>query len=219
MSSCRAFISVLIACSLALSASAVPQPADRPDSLEWNFDVYLGDKKVGYHKFRLEEDDASLRLTSEADFRVKLLFVTLYKYRHENSETWNAGCLQRIESRTNANGKEFSVRGIKRPDRFEVETKDARNELSGCVKTFAYWNPDFLQASVLMNPQTGEVLPVSIDRVAIERVSVRGEQVEAQRYRLKASGMDLDLWYSKGREWLGLQSTTKDGRKIRYELT
>ena len=219
MSLFRFVIALLLASCTALSASAIPQDAAGPDSLEWNFDVYLGDKKVGYHNFRLEEDDSSLRLTSEADFRVKLLFVTLYKYRHQNSETWHAGCLQRIESRTNANGKKFSVWGMRQLDGFEVQTADSRNALSGCVKTFAYWNPDFLQASALMNPQTGEVLPVSVERLATEPVTVRGEQVEARRYRLTAKGLDLDLWYSEDRQWLGLQSTTKDGHKIRYELT
>jgi hypothetical protein len=202
------------------AAAATEQPStDGSDSLEWNFEVYLGDSKVGYHNFRLEQDDDRQRLISEARFKVKLLFLTLYKYRHENSEIWQGECLQRIESQTNANGEKLAVRGSQGPDVFEVQTTGRRNEVPGCIKTFAYWNPDFLKESALMNPQTGEVLPVSVEVQPEETITVRGQDVEARRYHLQAKDMRLDLWYSKDGNWLGLQSTTKDGHTIRYELT
>jgi hypothetical protein len=189
------------------------------DPTEWNFEVFLDDSKVGYHNFRLEQADDQQRLISEAEFKVKFLFVTLYKYEHENSEVWEDDCLQRIESRTNANGKKFSVRGSQGPDAFELQATDGREELARCLMTFAYWNPDFLKESELLNPQTGEILPVSVESMATESLWVRGEKIEAQRFRLQAKDMNLHLWYSKAGDWLGLESTTKDGRTIRYELT
>lgn len=212
-------IAILLALFTALPVSAVQQPSVEMEiSLEWNFEVFLGDSKVGYHKFRLEQDNDRQKLISEANFKVKLLFLTLYKYQHENFETWDGECLQYIESRTNANGKKFSVLGSQGPDTFEVQATGLRNEVPGCVKTFAYWNPDFLKESALMNPQTGEILPVIVEPPAMETFTVRGEEIEAQRYQLTAKGINLELWYSKDREWLGLESTTKDGRTIRYEL-
>jgi hypothetical protein len=35
---------------------------------------------------------------------------------------------------------------------------------------------------------------------------------------LRARGINLDLWYSDDREWLGLSSVVKGGRTLRYEL-
>ena len=211
---------ILFASSTALPASVVSTvTAESSDSVEWNFEVFLDDSKVGYHSFRLEQTANQQRLISEAKFKVKFLFMTLYKYQHEASEVWEDDCLQRIESRTNANGKKFSVIGAQGSDVFELEAADRQEKLAECLMTFAYWNPDFLKESELLNPQTGEILPVRVESLATEAFSVRGEKVEAQRYRLQAKNMDLHLWYSKDGEWLGLESTVKGGRTIRYQLT
>jgi hypothetical protein len=205
--------------SATLPISAVSSTGSQTEhSTEWNFEVFLDDSKVGYHNFRLEQAANQQRLISEAEFKVKLLFVTLYKYQHQNSEVWENDCLQRIESRTNANGKKFAVRGRQGPDAFELEATDQREELARCLMTFAYWNPDFLKQSELLNPQTGEILPVSVEPLETEPYLVRGENIEAQQYRVQARGMELHLWYSKDGEWLGLESTTKGGRTLRYEL-
>ena len=92
--------------------------------------------------------------------------------------------------------------------------------MAGCVKTFAYWNPDILDEPELLNSQTGELLQVDIEPVANETVTVRGEQVPARRYRLLAKNMELDIWYSQDQgRWLALESTVKGGRKLRYELS
>jgi hypothetical protein len=215
-----AFKSAFLIFFLSCAALALPKSSlDGTGFVEWNFEVFLENTKVGYHNFRLEQDDDRQTLVSEAKFKVKLLFLTLYKYQHENSETWQGDCLQRIESTTNANGKKFTVIGSQGPEVFEVQATGVHNEVPGCVKSFAYWNPDFLKEPVLMNPQTGEVLPITVELLAEETVTVRGQEVTAQRYRLQAKGTSLDLWYSKDREWLGLESTTKDGHTIRYELS
>lgn len=216
----RMALLIFFALNAAWPAAAAKQPAASDvEVAEWNFAVYLGNSRVGYHRFRLERDDERRQLFSEAVFEVKLLFLTLYRYRHENTETWNGECLERIESRTNDNGKKFSVRGSQRSDAFEVKATGLSDEVPGCVKTFAYWNPDFLRDSVLMNPQTGEVLPVVFEPLGAVPFEVRGREVEARRYRLRADGMDLELWYSQDDEWLGLRSTTEDGRTLQYRLT
>jgi hypothetical protein len=87
------------------------------------------------------------------------------------------------------------------------------------VKTFAYWNADILNESKLLNSQTGELLPISVDQVAEEPFEVNGQEIPAIRYHLVAKGMELDIWYSTDRRWLALESTVKGGRKLRYELT
>ena len=209
---------VAFAIAVALSATAAQTVTNDAATLEWNFDVFIDDKRIGYHNFELTRANDEQRVTSVADFKVKVLFLTLYKYQHENTETWLGECLQRIESRTNANGKKFAVRGAQESDAFVVDTTESRDELSGCVKTFAYWDADFLSETKLLNAQTGEILPVTVEAPAEEAYTVRGQDVAAQRYRLRAENLDLDLWYSQDGEWLGLRSTTKDGRKIRYQL-
>jgi len=210
-------LALLLACAAAPSLAA-PGPADAA-AREWNFDVFLGGDRVGYHRFELRRSDDHEKLVSEANFRVKLAFITLYRYQHRNTETWQGDCLQRIESTTNANGKRYDVRGERAGGVLEIEAGGLREEAPGCIKTFAYWDPDFLEERALLNSQTGEILPVDVVRMAEEVITVRGREVTAERFRLRTKDLDVDLWYSADREWLGLASTTRDGRTIRYVLT
>ena len=192
---------------------------DAATQQEWNFRVLLDGKNIGYHNFHLLEDDDTRQLTAEAEFKVKLLFISAFSYEHVIRETWRNDCLQTIESRTDANGRQFQVRGERIDDGLFITLNDDSRELPGCVKTFAYWNPDILQEPALMNSQTGEVLTVDIKPLAREVLTIHGENTPAQRYRLIARNMQVDLWYSDNDEWLALESTVKAGRKLRYELT
>ena len=87
------------------------------------------------------------------------------------------------------------------------------------MKTFAYWDPGILDEPALLNSQTGEILAVDVEPVAVETLNVKGREVETRRYRVHAKNMELDIWYSRDQRWVALESTVKGGRKLRYELT
>ncbi len=189
------------------------------DAREWNFKVFLDNAEIGYHNFMLVDEGVTQKLVSEAEFKVKFLFITAYQYEHYNEETWQGDCVAEISSTTDANGQQFAVEGRRSEDGFAVSGADGLVEVPGCVKTFAYWNPEILEEPKLMNSQTGEILPVTVEPVSTEWLTVRGETTEARRYKLTAKNMELDIWYSNDNRWLALESTVKGGRKLRYELT
>ena len=210
-------LAAVAAFSLAFSG-AVTAANDAP-AREWNFRVYLDDNEIGYHNFSLFEEAGQKRLVTEAEFRVKFLFITAYSYDHFNQETWQGDCLQEIRSRTDANGKKFTVHASRDEGVLEIEAPQGKTGVQGCVKTFAYWNPDILDEPRLLNSQTGELLPVEVTRIAKESLTVKGENTSAERYRLTAKDLKLDIWYSEDNRWLALESTVKGGHILRYELT
>lgn len=213
-------LALAFACLLPFGPVLAVTDAEEGPGDEWRFRVYLDDSEIGYHNFSLIDEGDTRRMMTEAEFRVKFLFITAYEYEHVNREVWQDDCLKEINARTNANGKEFEVYGVREDDRFALDATDGRNEVPGCVKSFAYWNPDILDEPVLLNSQTGELLPVTVEPVAVEKLNVRGMETEARRYRLLARGMELDIWYSsEDQRWLRLESTVKGGRKLRYVLT
>ncbi|MEJ8568660.1 DUF6134 family protein [Elongatibacter sediminis] len=184
----------------------------------WKFRVFVDDKEVGFHHFYLDVVGDRHVLRSVADFEYKVLFLTLYRYGHENREVWDGHCLTRIESATDANGKPFAVDGRRLEDRFVVQGSKGEHDLPECVMSFAYWNPEFLSASRLLNTQTGEYLEVDISEPQPDRLDVGGRETEAWRYRLQAEKLELDLWYSDNDEWLGLRTRYENGRTLRYQL-
>ncbi len=192
-------------------------PASTERAKEWRFDVYLDDRKVGYHNFRLEETGDRYSVVSDAHLNVKFLFFNAYRYRHTNREVWRDGCLQSLESRTDDNGEPFQVNAQRRGEKLIVESSTRAQLLSGCVKSFAYWDPTSLEADKLLNAQTGEHLNVTLQDMGDDRLAVRGNSVPARRFRLTARDRTIDLWYSPQRQWLALESRTNGGR-LRYQI-
>lgn len=193
------FLSVL---TLAL-AQALPARAQA--GRVWEFRAYLDDTAIGGHRFTLRQDGAEAELVSEARFDVKLLFITAYRYVHRASERWRGNCLISLESKTDDDGKAYSVA--------------ARQQLQeGCAMSFAYWNPEMLRQSRLLNAQTGEFEKVSIAELGDDRIPVRGAMVAAKRYRITGPKHPIDLWYSPAGEWLALDSMLEGGRRLRYRL-
>lgn len=205
----------IIALVFALLILSVSAKADRQ---EWRFQVYLDDKIIGHHDFFLKDLENQRVLQSEANFEYRLLFVKLYGYEHENTETWTGDCLTKIESTTDANGKPFQVSGSLQGDRFVLEGSAGEAELPSCSMSFAYWNPVFLQQEQLINTQNGEVLDIDVSEPERVQLEVRGVLQPAFRYQLAAGEMQIDLWYSENNEWLALETEARGGRRLRYEL-
>ena len=185
---------------------------------QWRFRVYLDDAEIGYHEFRLEREGDRRTLQSEARFNVKFLFFVAYTYVHDNTERWDGECLAGVDAFTDDNGEISRVEGQRNGDGFVVRTTDGRTALPGCVRSFAYWDPELLRADRLLNTQTGDYLAVEIQALGEETLEVRGRAVRAQRYSLNAEELDIQLWYSAEDEWLALESRTVDGYRIRYQL-
>jgi len=203
-----------------LAATAAGDEAAGSDSgQEWRFRVFLDNREIGRHSFRIEQVGEFTRVEIEASFDVRFLFFNAYQYRHSNVEYWQGGCLQRIDSITDDNGDAYRVTGESREDAFVYATADERNlETAACTRSFAYWNPDFLKAGSLLNAQTGELVETRLERVADDFLRIGGSVIPAERYELFTNEGVIVLWYAKdGGQWLALQAPAPGGRTLRYE--
>jgi hypothetical protein len=181
------------------------------------FQVYLDERPIGEHSFRIAGSGDTTRVTSRASFDVDFLFINAYRYRHTSSEVFRNGCLTAIDATTDDNGKRYQVSGEAAGDAFRIQATDGTERASGCVKTFAYWDRDFLSKRRLLNPQTGDlesvrVQPKGRDSIAVEN----GREVPAERFALRTDELTIDLWYNDDLGWVGLESDTGKGKRIIY---
>jgi hypothetical protein len=178
------------------------------------FQVYLDDKPIGEHSFRIAGSGDTRRVSSRAAFDVDFLFINAYRYRHSSSEVFRDGCLQEISATTDDNGKAYQVEGVADGNSLRIQDQDT---LPGCVMTFAYWNRDFLQQRQLLNPQTGELERVSVQSKGTDRIEAAdGRELSAERYALTTDELTIDLWYNDDMGWVGLASDTGKGPRIIY---
>jgi hypothetical protein len=181
------------------------------------FQVYLDERPIGEHSFRIADSGDTTRVTSRASFDVDFLFVNAYRYRHTSNETFRDGCLTTIDASTNDNGKRFEVSGEAVGDAFRIQATDGEERAAGCVKTFAYWDKAFLGDRRLLNPQTGDLEPVRVQPKGRDTIAVDGGgEVAADRYALRTEELTIDLWYNDELGWVGLESDTGKGKRIIY---
>ncbi|MET3496438.1 DUF6134 family protein [Variovorax boronicumulans] len=193
--------------------------ATGPASGEWSFRVLLDDSPIGEHRFMLATAGEDRRLTSEAEFSVKLLGVTVYRYRHSANETWRGDCLRQLVSKTDDDGTPEKVDAKAVGDNtLAVTTAKGTQPVEGCVMSFAYWNPTIRRQERLLNSQTGKLEAVQVARAGSGMVEVRGQPVEAARWRIATPAQPIDVWYTAQGEWVGLDSTVSGGRKLSYRL-
>lgn len=189
-----------------------------PTGGEWDFQVFLDDKPIGEHRFALATTGDERKLTSEAEFAVKLLGVTVYRYKHVATEQWQGDCLRQLTSKTDDGGDHSQVSAEAKGDALAVATAKGTQSLDGCVMSFAYWNPAIQSQSHLLNAQTGQYEPVQVERIGLGSVEVHGQPVQATQFRINGTANPIDVWYSAKGDWLGLDSTVAGGRKLTYRL-
>lgn len=190
------------------------------DQQLWRFKVSLDKREIGFHDFLVTRQGAQRTVEINADFDVKILFINAYSYDHDNREIWKDGCLQKIESATDDNGDQINVVGENVSEGFTILTSAGapRTIDSPCVRSFAYWNPAFLESSQLLNSQTGEIVDVTITGRGEETLTIDGRQIPSTRYEIEMEEGPITLWYTRdSSQWLALQAATEGGRTLRYE--
>jgi len=183
------------------------------------FKAFLDDKPIGHHTFAVTTEGNERRVTSEADFAVRIIGITAYRYHHHADEQWAGDCLSGLSASTDDDGKPASVRLVKNGDANEITTNAGSQSEPGCLMTYAYWNPAMRERKRLLNPQTGKVDTVKVERVASGHVTVGGKDIAATDWRITGGDSPVDVWISEQGEWVGLDSMVSDGRrKLTYRL-
>lgn len=224
----RCRIAVLGSSTLLATLGALalgPAHAASPPTGEWNFVASLNDKPIGEHRFSVTGTGDERRLVGEANFDVKFIGISAYRYQHKVVEKWRGNCLVDLVSKTDDDGKVMRVRtqteadGTAGNDALMVFADSAAGvPLPGCVMSFAYWNPAVQTQTRLLNAQSGKLEKIQVVRVGSGEIDVRGQATSATRWRITGATNPIDVWYSATGDWIGLDSTVDGGRKLSYRL-
>jgi len=214
-SGCRIVLALFVCLT---SVASFSEPARSASRQTYDFKVFLGNDEIGRQRFDVSSDGERTQVRVDAQFTVTFLYITVYTYRHTNVERWEGSCLREIRAKTDDNGDAFFVNGTFGGGQLLVQTQAGNWAGEGCIKTFAYWNPEWIKGERLLNSQTGEHQPVSILAVGEETIPVQGVPTRTRHRRIVADKFTVDLWYSMDGRWVALQSTTKKGDTLRYML-
>jgi hypothetical protein len=185
-----------------LGMPACGHPAADAFSSSWNFVATLDGKPIGSHRFDVNGPPAAQTVDSRATFDVSFFKIPVYHYRIHDEERWRGDCLTALRSETDDDGKPRRV-----DQTFEGE----------CVMSFAYWNPRLVTQTRLVNPQTGEIEPVSFERVADRALDIAGQAQLAHGWLLRTPQQRISIWLSaRTGRWIGLDADVKGGHTLSY---
>lgn len=198
----------------ALPAGAIAKPKKNAETL--NFTVFLNDREIGTHRVTVEHLEKRIKVDVEANFVVKILSIPLYRYYHKASELWQDSCLLQIDTLTKTNEEEVSVTSDRKDSGLLIRSSAGDQLISGCVRSYAYWDPKLLATDKLLNSQTGEYQAAQRYDLGEVIYEANGIKQLARLYRLIVSDKKIDLWYSQDAQWLALETTVKGGRNLAY---
>ncbi len=211
-------VAVVILGMAGVAAHAADEAA-KASTRVYAFKAFLDDKPIGEHRFTVATEGGHRKVTSEADFAVKFIGITAYHYHHHADEQWAGECLSGLASSTDDDGKPASVKLVKAGDANEITTNAGRKSEPGCLMTYAYWNPAMREQTRLLNPQTGRVDSVKVEKVGGGNIPVAGQDMAATDWRISGGESPIDVWISEQGDWIGLDSMVSNGRhKLSYRL-
>jgi hypothetical protein len=207
--------------ALFLRVSFAYSQSGQPGSQELVFTVYLDDKTIGTHQVTISDSGTESEVVTEAKFKYSILLIPLYSYHLMTTEMWRDGCLTRMISRTDDNGDDYFVDARRSGDEqgLFLKTQNGSADISGCVKSFAYWDVEQLKADQLLNGQTGQYETTSLTSLGNQPLTFGEVSTQANKYILNTERFEIELWYSDDGEWLALQSVTESGGILRYIAT
>jgi len=187
---------------------------------QWDFTVLLDGDPIGTHRFSLESSGQEVRsLVSQAEFRVRLLGVPVYRYRHRAEESWQGDCLRSLDADTDDDGQRSRVHlRAQSSGGLQLQSSQGISQLSGCLMSFAYWNPALRSQARLLNAQDGRIEQVKWQRLESAAIEAQGRTVIATRWRLSGTERPLDVWWTDDGRWLGLDATVRGDRRLSYRL-
>lgn len=171
---------------------------------------------IGTHTLTFAESGGDLTVDVENRMKVKLLFVTVFRYEAERRELWRGGRMVGYRSQTHDDGTDISAMAELKGDQLVIEGPDGRATAPLGVFPTNPWNRGIVAQSLLMDTKTGALLKVEIAEAGEDTLEIRGKSVKAEKYVISGE-LERELWYGEDGTWLQMRFDS-DGSAVTFTL-
>jgi hypothetical protein len=171
-----------------------------------SFTVRKAGNEIGHHRVTFAERDGALIVDTEALLKVRIAFVTVYRYVQRTREIWRDGVLAAIESDIDDNGTPFRLRGELRDGKLHLDGHQEDHVLPAAVPPISYWNIGLMRASRGFDVQWGSLADLAVEARGVEARQIAGKPVETRRFSMRGweirkgerqhhPWLNVDAWY------------------------
>src|SRR5713226_2667614 len=161
---------LIAAPAMASSAAAETEPAAKT----LNFTVMRNGEPIGTSTMRLSRDGGETVADIVTHIQVKIAFITVYRYDQNETERWVDGRLAAMSSHTDDNGTVHKVSATRSGEILSVDVDGKVAAVDPAVIPVSLWNASLLRSTIAINPQDGQLTPVSVVAHAEENKTLQG---------------------------------------------
>lgn len=163
--------------------------------------MYRG-SPVGEHIVAFRPDGQRLAVSTHIDIRIKVLFITAFRFRHDAEEVWQSDRLVSVNSTTDDNGTLLQVSGYAAEDGFRILGQDGPFLAAAHLLTSnTMWDSRLVRESRLIDVQHGGEVGLVAKRLGEEPVTPQG-RVRASRYQTITPHHAGSLFYDGDGRWI-----------------
>lgn len=186
-----------------------------PQNTEFEYDVLRKGKKIGSHRIQFARSDLGLSVTAKTKMKVKLLFVTVYKYEYVSEEVWCGDSLLGVQSRVNDNGSRSETLLRRDGSTYVVQKGDQTYTVGSDFFPTNHWNKNVIGARRLFNTITGELDTVSYSVAGSKTMDTKLGTKTVTQYSV-GGDLPLQSFYDRSGNWSGMAFEHKDGSTIEF---
>lgn len=188
ISSVKAFI---LAAGLVAAVVPVALAADR---VSLGFDIRKEGESIGKEQVRIARaDDGTAVVDVQTKTRAKVLFLE-FRYDHSRREEWRNGAMVHMVADTDDDGSKFHLEAERSAGGWNFSVNGQASERPGDLLPLTLWGRSILEKSELFSIIDAKPYKVRVEALGSEQVSVGGQMVTAEHFRM-SGGVERDLWY------------------------
>jgi hypothetical protein len=208
----------LLLCLPVLALGPAAASAARADGnvTTMSFAVTRDGEPIGSSTVRLHRDGDRTVAETATNVRVRIAYVTVYRFEERQTERWVGGRLAALHAVTDDNGRVHEVSATRRGDTLSVIADGKTRDIDPAVIPASLWNPSLLRSTAALDTRDGSVIPVSVVDRGKERIVLHGRPTTAHRYSIRTS-FPQEVWYDEQQRLLKVELRGSDGSTIRYQ--
>lgn len=184
----------------AQAAAAAPAHAKPVGKVRETFDIVRKDDKIGVNTVDIDRQGDAMTVRNKTDIAVKVMYVQVYRYEHNCSETWKNGKLTAFKSQTDDNGTQHvvEVAPSASPDKITLIVDGKKSEEPKSLTPASLWSRELVTHTELFDPADGKRMTVKVSDLGDETLTIDGVKHQTHHYQISArapADFDRDLWF------------------------